>query len=50
MRAQVMMPSAIATSGRHGDFWTRSDPEERGLVESQLESVPGYRAAMQVDD
>ena len=26
------------------------DPEERGLVESQLESVPGYRAAVQVDD
>jgi hypothetical protein len=27
-----------------------ADPEERGLVESQLESVPGYRAAVQVDD
>jgi hypothetical protein len=26
------------------------DPEERGLVESQLESVPGYRSAVQVDD
>jgi hypothetical protein len=27
-----------------------ADPEERGLVESQLETVPGYRAAVQVDD
>jgi hypothetical protein len=26
------------------------DPEERGLVESQLQSVPGYRTAVQVDD
>jgi hypothetical protein len=26
------------------------DPEERGLVESQLESVPGYTAAIEVED
>ena len=26
------------------------DPEERGLVESQLETVPGYKAAVQLDD
>jgi hypothetical protein len=25
------------------------DPEERGLVESQLESVPGYKTAVQLD-
>jgi hypothetical protein len=29
---------------------TVEDLEERGLVESQLESVPGYRAAIQLDD
>ncbi len=26
------------------------DPEERGLVESQLQSVPGYTAALQLED